>query len=99
MRCRKTEKLKSVSINEDFGTILICAVRHSIGRRSYMPGLVQDYIRPILPSLDIPCHCQNCIKTGATSMFPGMLYCREFRTCVSPDEFCKRGQPEAKKDV
>lgn len=47
----------------------------------------------------IPCHCQDCIKTGATSMFPGMLYCREFRTCVSPDEFCKRAQPEAKKDV
>lgn len=43
---------KSVPINEDFGTILICAVRYSIGRRSYMPGLVQDYIRPILPSLD-----------------------------------------------
>lgn len=47
----------------------------------------------------VPCHCRDCIKTGATSMFPGMLYCREFRTCVSPDEFCKRGQPEVKKDV
>lgn len=43
---------KSVPINEGLGTILICAVRYSIGRRSYMPGLVQDYIRPILPSLD-----------------------------------------------
>lgn len=43
---------KSVSINEDFGTILICAVRYSIGRQSYMPGLVQDYIRPLLPYLD-----------------------------------------------
>lgn len=52
MRCRKTEKLKSVSINEDFGTILICAVRYSLGRQTYMPGLVQGYIRPILPSLD-----------------------------------------------
>ena len=48
---------------------------------------------------EIPCHCQDCTKTGATSMFPGMLYCREFSTCVSQDEFCKRGQPEAKKDV
>lgn len=44
--------MKSVSINEDFGTILICAVRYALGRQSYMPGLVQDYIRPILPSLD-----------------------------------------------
>lgn len=39
------------------------------------------------------CHCRDCVKTGATSMFPGMLYCREFRTCVCPDEFCKRGEP------
>ena len=48
---------------------------------------------------EIPCHCQDCTKAGATAMFPGMLYCREFSTCVSQDEFCKRGQPEAKKDV
>lgn len=43
---------KSVPINEDFGTILICAVRYSLGRQSYMPGLVQDYIRQLLPCLD-----------------------------------------------
>lgn len=41
----------------------------------------------------VSCHCRDCAKTGATSMFPGMLYCWEFRTCVSPDEFCKRGEP------
>ena len=41
----------------------------------------------------VPAHCRDCVKTGATSMFPGMLYCREFRTCVCPDEFCKRGEP------
>lgn len=34
-----------------FGTILVCAVRYSIGRRSYMPSLVQDFIRPLLPHL------------------------------------------------
>lgn len=44
--------MKSVPINEDFGTILICAVRYSLGRQTYMPGLVQDYIRPMLPYLD-----------------------------------------------
>lgn len=43
---------KSVPINEDFGTILICAVRYSLGRQTYMPGLVQGYIRPLLPCLD-----------------------------------------------
>lgn len=44
--------MKTVPINEDFGTMLICAVRYALGRQSYMPGLVQDYIRPILPCLD-----------------------------------------------
>ena len=43
---------KSVPIDEDFGTILICAVRYALGRQSYMPGLVQGYIRPMLPYLD-----------------------------------------------
>lgn len=36
---------------EDFGTVCICAVRYSLGRQSYMPGLVQDFIRPHLPQL------------------------------------------------
>lgn len=43
---------KSVPIDQDFGTILICAVRYSLGRQTYMPGLVQGYIRPLLPYLD-----------------------------------------------
>lgn len=43
---------KSVPINEDFGTMLICAVRYSLGRQSYMPSLVQEYIRPMLRCLD-----------------------------------------------
>lgn len=30
--------------DDDFWTILICAVRYSIGRRTYMPGLVTDWI-------------------------------------------------------
>lgn len=37
--------------DQDFGTILICAVRYSLGRRTYMPSLVQDFIRPLLPYL------------------------------------------------
>ena len=42
----------TVPINADFGTILNCAVRYAIGRRTYMPGLVIAYITPLLPSLD-----------------------------------------------
>lgn len=31
-------------IDNDFQTILICAVRYSIGRATYMPGLVTGWI-------------------------------------------------------
>lgn len=37
--------------NDDFGAVLNCAVRYTLGRRTYMPGLVIDYIRPLLPFL------------------------------------------------
>ena len=30
---------------EDFGTLCICALRYCHGRRSYMPGLVQEIVR------------------------------------------------------
>ena len=38
--------------DEDFGVILNCAVRYAIGRRTYMPGLVIGFIKPLLPHLD-----------------------------------------------
>jgi hypothetical protein len=44
-----------VPIDDDFSTILICAVRYSIGRQTYMPSLVIDYITPLLPSLNDKC--------------------------------------------
>lgn len=34
-----------------FGAVLNCAVRYCLGRVSYMPGLVIDYITPMLPRL------------------------------------------------
>ena len=40
-----------VEINKDFETILLCAVRYAIGRKSYMPSRVIDYITPLLPYL------------------------------------------------
>lgn len=33
---------------DNFGCILNCAVRYAIGRQTYMPGLVVDFIRPLL---------------------------------------------------
>lgn len=38
--------------DNDFGTVLVCAVRYAIGRCTYMPSLVIDFIRPLLPKLD-----------------------------------------------
>ena len=47
-----------VRLNDDnFGAVLICAVRFSIGRRTYMPRLVQDFIRPLLPYLSSKTLC------------------------------------------
>ena len=40
-----------VEINKDFETILLCAVRYAIGRQTYIPSLVIDYITPLLPYL------------------------------------------------
>lgn len=43
---------KTINIdNDDFGAILNCAVRGSLGRHSYMPWLVISFIRPMLQSI------------------------------------------------
>lgn len=44
--------MKLVEIDEDFGTILICAVRYCLGRQTYMPSFVTEFIKPLLPQLD-----------------------------------------------
>lgn len=41
----------TIEIDKNFETILLCAVRYAIGRKSYMPSLVIDYIIPLLPYL------------------------------------------------
>ena len=38
---------------DNFGAVLNCAVRYSLGRRSYMPSLVIDFITPLLPKLSL----------------------------------------------
>lgn len=35
--------------DEDFGAVLNCAIRYCIGRETYMPRLVIEFIRPLLP--------------------------------------------------
>ena len=41
----------TIEINKNFETILLCAVRYAIGRRTYIPSLVIDYITTLLPYL------------------------------------------------
>lgn len=38
-----------VPSDRDFGAVCISAVRYCLGRQSYMPGLVQGFLRPLLP--------------------------------------------------
>lgn len=42
-----------INLDDDFfGAVLNCAVRYSMGRQSYMPSLVIDFITPLLPYLN-----------------------------------------------
>ena len=46
------KKKPTISVDgEKFGTVLNCAVRYAIGRQTYMPGLVIDFIMPLIPYL------------------------------------------------
>lgn len=38
--------------DRDFGAVITCAIRYCLGRETYMPHLVMDYVRPLLPELD-----------------------------------------------
>lgn len=39
--------------DDDFGTICNCAVRYAVGRRTYMPSLVIDFITPHLGEVTV----------------------------------------------
>lgn len=36
---------------QDFGTVCVCALRYAMGRETYMPSLVRDFVRPLLPKI------------------------------------------------
>ena len=47
---KKKKSMPNIDPTDDyFGCVLNCAVRYSIGRRTYMPKLVMDFISPLLP--------------------------------------------------
>lgn len=39
--------------NEHFGIICLCAMRYALGRQTYMPGLVQDFIQAHIGEIDL----------------------------------------------
>ena len=43
---------RTITIDDDFGLILNCAVRYALGRRTYMPSSVIRYITPLLTNLN-----------------------------------------------
>ena len=46
-------KKPEIDLSDDyFGACLNCAVRYSLGRKTYMPSLVIDFITPLLPYLN-----------------------------------------------
>ena len=49
MNGEKKSKKKIDPSDDEFGLILNCAVRYSIGRQTYMPHSVIDFITPLLP--------------------------------------------------
>jgi hypothetical protein len=47
-----SKKKPAINLGDDFfGAVLNCAVRYAMGRQTYMPGLVIDFITPLLPEL------------------------------------------------
>ena len=47
---REKQTKPKIELDDDlFGAVLNCAVRYAMGRQSYMPSLVVDFITPLLP--------------------------------------------------
>ena len=60
----------TIEIDKNFETILLCAVRYAIGRRTYIPSRVIDYITPLLPYLS-----DNTLKLIANEIV-------QYDTCI-----------------
>ena len=44
-------KNNSEKISEDFASIMICAIRYALGRRTYMPSVVCNFVKPRIPKM------------------------------------------------
>lgn len=50
---KKVEVHSMISVTRDFELMMVCALRYSIGRESYMPSITIDYIRYLIPMLSV----------------------------------------------
>ena len=41
-----------VNFNDDFQTVLVCAERYALGRKTDMSGVITEYITPFIPYLN-----------------------------------------------
>lgn len=48
---KKVEVHSIIFVTRDFELMIVCALRYSIGRESYMPSIAIDYIRYLIPML------------------------------------------------
>ena len=48
---KKVEVHSMISVTRDFELMIVCALRYSIGRESYMPSIAIDYIRYLIAML------------------------------------------------
>ena len=50
---KKIEVHSMITVTRDFELMIVCALRYSIGRESYMPSITIDYIRYLIPMLSV----------------------------------------------
>ena len=48
---KKVEVHSIIFVTRDFELMIVCALRYSIGRESYMPSIAIDYIRYLIPMI------------------------------------------------
>lgn len=41
----------SENISDDFASIMICAIRYALGRRTYMPSIVCNFVKQRIPNM------------------------------------------------
>lgn len=59
-------------LQDDIGTLCICALRYAMGRQTYMPGLVRDIVRTLLPKLsykDICVLVEDCVFQSRMNLY------------------------------